>query len=91
MAMMEMGGDDVPLRLREGPARLVLRAIGGPRQIAGKLRRVASTAALYASPREIPSRLELVETVVEALEQLQVVDRVEVHHLHEVPDDRVPG
>ncbi|HUQ03281.1 MAG TPA: hypothetical protein VM261_12350 [Kofleriaceae bacterium] len=52
------GGDDTPLRLRETPARLVLRAIGGPRQIAGKLRRVAATAALYASPREIPDRLE---------------------------------
>ncbi len=52
------GGDDVPLRLRERPARLVLRAIGGPRQLAGKLRRVAATAALYASAREIPDRLE---------------------------------
>lgn len=58
MAAMMGDADDVPLRLREGPARLVLRAIGGPRQIAGKLRRLAATAALYASPREIPARLE---------------------------------
>ena len=33
--------------------------------------------------------LELVEAVVERLEQLQVVDGVEVHDLHEVADDRV--
>jgi hypothetical protein len=57
--MMERAdAGDVPLRLRESPGRLVLRAIGGPRQIAGKLRRVAATAALYASRREIPDRLE---------------------------------
>jgi hypothetical protein len=50
--------DETPLRLREGPLRLVVRAIGGPRQIADKLRRVAATAALYVSPGEIPARLE---------------------------------
>lgn len=49
---------DVPLRLRASAPKLILTALGGPRQIAGKLRRLAQTAALYASPGEIPGRLE---------------------------------
>jgi hypothetical protein len=48
---------DVPLRMRASIPRLVLTAIGGPRQVVGKLRRFAQTAALYASPSEIPARL----------------------------------
>jgi hypothetical protein len=48
---------EVPLRMRASVPRLVLTAIGGPRQVAGKLRRFAETAVLYASPREIPDRL----------------------------------
>ena len=33
--------------------------------------------------------LELVETVIERLEELQVVDRIQMHDLHHVADDRV--
>lgn len=50
--------DATPMRMRASVPRLLLTALGGPRQIAGKLRRLAQTAALYASPGEIPSRLE---------------------------------
>jgi hypothetical protein len=49
---------EVPLRMRASFPRLVWTAIGGPRQVAGKLRRFVETAALYASPNEIPARLE---------------------------------
>jgi hypothetical protein len=49
--------DDVPLRLRASAPRLILTALGGPRELAGKLRRLGATAALYANPREIPARL----------------------------------
>jgi hypothetical protein len=45
-------------RLTESPWRLVRQAVGGPRAIAGKLRRVAATARLWASPREIDERLD---------------------------------
>ncbi len=55
---MGMTTDAVPLRLRASAPRLLLTALGGPRQIAGKLRRVVQTAALYANRREIPARLE---------------------------------
>lgn len=46
-----------PLRMRASVPRLVWTAIGGPRQLAGKLQRLVATAALYASPDEIPARL----------------------------------
>ncbi len=49
---------EAPLRLRASIPRLVVTAIGGPRQLAGKLRRFAQTAVLYVSPNEIPARLE---------------------------------
>jgi hypothetical protein len=49
--------DEVPLRMRASAPRLILTALGGPPQIAGKLRRLAATLALYASPGEIPARL----------------------------------
>lgn len=53
------GGEPAPpLRFTRGPVALVVQAIGGPRQVAGKLRRLAATAALYARPGEIPARLE---------------------------------
>ncbi|MEO8703593.1 MAG: hypothetical protein ABI867_26325, partial [Kofleriaceae bacterium] len=45
-------------RLTTAAPTLVLRALGDRTQIAGKLRRFAATTALYASPREIPTRLE---------------------------------
>jgi hypothetical protein len=47
-----------PPRLSARAPELLARALGDRRQIAGKLRRLASTTALYASPREIPERLE---------------------------------
>jgi len=47
-----------PLRMTERPLALAVRALGDRRAVAGKLRRIASTAALYARPREIPDRLE---------------------------------
>ncbi len=53
-----MTGDDVPLRMRASAPRLLLTALGGPRQIAGKARRVVETARLYASRDEIPARLD---------------------------------
>lgn len=46
------------LRLSEKPLSLARRALGDRRAVRGKLRRIASTAALYARPREIPERLE---------------------------------
>ncbi len=56
--VMATATDATPLRMRASVPRLVLTALGGPRQIYGKLRRLAQTAALYANPREIPARLE---------------------------------
>jgi hypothetical protein len=49
---------EVPLRLRASAPRLILTALGGPAEIAGKIRRLVATLGLYASPSEIPSRLE---------------------------------
>lgn len=49
---------ETPLRLTASPAQLIRAALGGPPEIAGKLRRLLATLALYASPGEIPSRLE---------------------------------
>src|SRR5262245_51079593 len=57
-AMRERGMGEATLRLSASPARLLVQAIGGPAAIAGKLRRLAATMALYASPGEIPARLE---------------------------------
>lgn len=58
MAMMQTADAEVPLRLRASAPRLILTALGGPAQIAGKLRRLAATLALYANADEIPARLE---------------------------------
>ncbi len=44
-------------RMSEPPLRLLLRAVGGPRALAGKARRLAETVRLYANPDEIPGRL----------------------------------
>jgi hypothetical protein len=44
-------------RTTEPPLRLLRRAVGGPRELAGKARRLAETLRLYANPREIPDRL----------------------------------
>jgi hypothetical protein len=40
---------------------LLRTALGGPRQIAGKLRRVGRTLRLWASPREVRRRLDALE------------------------------
>ena len=44
-------------RLTAPPWRLIVQAIGGPRQIAGKLRRLARTLRLYVDRAEIDRRL----------------------------------
>jgi hypothetical protein len=46
------------LRAEAGPFTLARTALGGPREIAAKLARVARTARLYADRREIPRRLD---------------------------------
>jgi len=48
-------------RLHEPWWKLVVRAVGGPRQIAGKLQRAARTARLYLDPGEIDRRLARLE------------------------------
>lgn len=54
---------DRPRRLRENPARLLASAVGGPRQVAGKLCRLGQTLGLYLSPSEIPDRLASLEAI----------------------------
>src|SRR5215470_19363315 len=48
-------------RLTTPPLRLIVQAIGGPRQIAGKLWRLGCTLRLYFSPAEINHRLATLE------------------------------
>ena len=48
-------------RLTAPPWRLIVQAIGGPRQIAGKLRRLARTLRLYVDRAEIDRRLSALE------------------------------
>src|SRR5512144_1094340 len=50
-----------PLRLTASRATLVRAAIGGPRQVAGKLARIARTLGLWLRPREIDARLARLE------------------------------
>src|SRR6266704_5403426 len=50
-----------PARLTAHPLRLIVQAIGGPRQIAGKLRRLGRTLRLYGNRAEIERRLGLLE------------------------------
>ena len=45
------------VRQSAGPVRLIAQAVGGPRQIAGKLGRLAETAGLWLSPTVIDRRL----------------------------------
>jgi hypothetical protein len=49
-------------RLTAHPLTLVLQAIGGPRQISGKLWRLARTLRLYVDRREIDRRLRTLES-----------------------------
>lgn len=55
--------DNETARMRAHPIRLIASALGGPRQIAGKLRRLGQTARLYLSPSEIPTRLANLESI----------------------------
>ncbi len=48
-------------RLTASPLQLIVQAIGGPRQIAGKLRRLARTLWLYIDRREVERRLAMLE------------------------------
>jgi hypothetical protein len=48
----------VSLRTSAGPLELTRTALGGPREIGGKLRRLAWTARLWASRGEVERRLE---------------------------------
>jgi hypothetical protein len=53
--------NQVPLRLSASPLTLIRAAIGGPRQIAGKLQRLVRTAGLYLDKAEIDRRLRTLE------------------------------
>lgn len=50
-------------RLTASPAALVAQAIGGPRQVAGKLARLARTLRLYVDGREIERRLATLQAL----------------------------
>ncbi len=50
-----------PLRLRASVFTLVRTAIGGPREVAGKLRRLARTIRLYGNAAEVDRRLARLE------------------------------
>lgn len=55
------GRGEEPLRLRASAWTLVRTAVGGPREVAGKLRRVARTIRLYANAAEVDRRLARLE------------------------------
>ncbi len=59
--MTAMGAEAKALRLTGSPGRLILAAIGGPRQIAGKLRRLLRTLRLWVDRRELDRRLAALE------------------------------
>ena len=53
--------DEQPARLTASPVALVAQAIGGPRQIAGKLARLGRTLRLYVDGTEIERRLQTLQ------------------------------
>jgi hypothetical protein len=59
--MMMAEDDAATLRMTASPWTLLRTALGGPREIVGKVRRVARTARLYFSPAEIDARLATLE------------------------------
>ena len=58
---MEMASDGATLRRTATPLQLVREAIGGPREIGGKLKRLVRTLRLYVDGREIDRRLATLE------------------------------
>jgi len=54
-------GESLSLRQSASAWRLIYTAMGGPRAIAGKLRRVGRTTALYLNSKEIQRRLHTLE------------------------------
>lgn len=57
-----LGGQGASLRLTASSWTLVRAAVGGPRQILGKLGRLARTLRLWIDPREIDRRLRTLES-----------------------------
>jgi hypothetical protein len=57
----DSGSAAAPRRLGAPAWRLALDAVGGPRAVAGKLRRLARTARLWADRREVGRRLDALE------------------------------
>jgi hypothetical protein len=55
------GGDNLSLRQTASAWTLVRTAVGGPRQVAGKLRRLGRTARLYVDGREVDRRLRTLQ------------------------------
>jgi len=68
LSMPSIPMDRVPRR-SVAPARLLLAAIGGPRQVLGKTRRLAATVRLYLNGKEIERRLA-------RLHQLGFIDQI---------------
>ena len=52
---------EMPRRLSASPLALIRDAIGGPAQVAGKLRRLARTIGVYFDPAEVDRRLRRLE------------------------------
>jgi hypothetical protein len=61
MAMGTGAAGERSLRQTAPAWRLMREAVGGPRQVAGKLRRLGRTLRLWASPAEIDARLRHLE------------------------------
>lgn len=58
---MDADGSARPLRLSASRARLLRTALGGPREIQGKLRRIGRTLRIWLHPGEIDARLRALE------------------------------
>jgi len=59
--MASVAEEPETLRLRAGPWTLIRAAIGGPAEVAGKLRRLVRTVRLYLDGAEIERRLSALE------------------------------
>ena len=56
-----MSSEETSLRLSAPPWKLLLAAIGGPREIAGKLGRIGRTLRIWTDPKEVDRRLATLE------------------------------